>query len=134
MPAEARIISRAIVSNTPSFPKKVPIVLIATFATLFLSAGFITTGELLAGNVYRPAYMVTDDVTLVPAAELNELVAPAESPAIVDTPVAMNTEPELVAEPLVAADPRIAARAAIDELVQALRTRRAYQAAAVGGR
>jgi len=45
VPAEARIISRAIVSNTLSFPKKVPIVLIATFATLFLSAGFITTGE-----------------------------------------------------------------------------------------
>ena len=49
-PAEARIISRAIVSNTPAFPKKVPIVLIATFATLFLSAGFITTGELLAAQ------------------------------------------------------------------------------------
>ena len=31
-----------------------PIVLIATLATLFISAGFITTGELLAGNVYRP--------------------------------------------------------------------------------
>jgi Mrp family chromosome partitioning ATPase len=52
-PAEARIISTAIVSNTPSFPKKVPIVLIATLATLFLSVGFITTGELLSGNVYR---------------------------------------------------------------------------------
>src|SRR5262249_31316329 len=48
-----RIISRAIASNTPYFPKKLPIVLIATLATLFLSAGFITTGELLAGNVYR---------------------------------------------------------------------------------
>ena len=41
------------VSNTPYFPKKMPIVLIATLATLFIAAGFITTGELLAGNVYR---------------------------------------------------------------------------------
>src|SRR4051794_1558350 len=52
-PGDARIISRAVVSNTPFFPKKLPIVLIATLATLFMSAGFITTGELLAGNVYR---------------------------------------------------------------------------------
>src|SRR5215216_1022235 len=52
-PAEARVISRAIVSNTPAFPKKVPIVLIATLATLLLSAAFVATGELLAGNVYQ---------------------------------------------------------------------------------
>src|SRR2546429_7480156 len=43
IPAEARIISRAIVSNTPAFPKKMPIVLIATVATLLLSTAFITT-------------------------------------------------------------------------------------------
>jgi exopolysaccharide transport family protein len=54
-PGDARIISRAVVSNTPFFPKKMPIVLIATLATLFIAAGFITTGELLAGNVYRGA-------------------------------------------------------------------------------
>src|SRR5215475_2724425 len=55
VPAEARIISRAVVSNTPAFPKKVPIVLIASIATLLLSTTFVTTGELLVGNVYRPA-------------------------------------------------------------------------------
>jgi succinoglycan biosynthesis transport protein ExoP len=53
VPADARIISSAFASNTPFFPKKLPIVLIATLATLFVTAGFITTGELLAGNVYR---------------------------------------------------------------------------------
>ena len=53
VPSDARIISKAAVSNTPYFPKKLPIVLIATLATLFISAGFITTGELLGGNVYR---------------------------------------------------------------------------------
>ena len=46
-PADGRIISRAIVSNTPAYPKKLPIVLIATLATLLLSAGVIVTGELL---------------------------------------------------------------------------------------
>jgi polysaccharide biosynthesis transport protein len=56
IPTEARIISRGAVSNTPSFPKKMPIVLIATLATLLLASGFITTGELLAGNVYRSSH------------------------------------------------------------------------------
>jgi uncharacterized protein involved in exopolysaccharide biosynthesis len=46
-PADSRIISRASVSNTPAYPKKLPIVLIATLATLMLSAGGIATGELL---------------------------------------------------------------------------------------
>jgi uncharacterized protein involved in exopolysaccharide biosynthesis/Mrp family chromosome partitioning ATPase len=46
-PADGRIISRAIVSNTPAYPKKLPIVLIATLATLMLTAGCIATGELL---------------------------------------------------------------------------------------
>ena len=38
-PADGRIISRASVSNTPAYPKKLPIVLIATLATLLLSTG-----------------------------------------------------------------------------------------------
>jgi succinoglycan biosynthesis transport protein ExoP len=46
-PADGRIISRASVSNTPAYPKKLPIVLIATLATLMLSAGAIVTSELL---------------------------------------------------------------------------------------
>src|SRR6201996_3401158 len=46
-PADGRIISRASVSNAPAYPKKLPIVLIATLATLLLSAGMIATGELL---------------------------------------------------------------------------------------
>jgi polysaccharide biosynthesis transport protein len=54
-PADGRIISRAIVSNTPAFPKKLPIVLIATLAVLMLSAGYITTGELLRMTAPRLA-------------------------------------------------------------------------------
>jgi tyrosine-protein kinase Etk/Wzc len=57
IPAEARIIFRAVVSNTPYFPKKLPIVLIATLATLSLVAGWIATRELLVGGPYRgPIY------------------------------------------------------------------------------
>jgi uncharacterized protein involved in exopolysaccharide biosynthesis len=46
-PSDGRIISRASVSNAPAYPKKLPIVLIATLATLLLSAGTIASGELL---------------------------------------------------------------------------------------
>ena len=46
-PSDGRIISRAIVSNTPAYPKKLPIVLIATLVTLLLASGVIITGELL---------------------------------------------------------------------------------------
>src|SRR5204862_3070559 len=46
-PADGRIISRGTVSNIPAYPKKLPIVLIATLATLLLSTGLIATGELL---------------------------------------------------------------------------------------
>lgn len=52
-PAEGRIISRAIVSNTPAYPKKLPIVLIATLATLLLSSGLVVTGELLRQTAPR---------------------------------------------------------------------------------
>jgi uncharacterized protein involved in exopolysaccharide biosynthesis/Mrp family chromosome partitioning ATPase len=52
-PADGRIISRAIVSNTPAYPKKLPVVLIATLATLLLSSGLIVTGELLAMTAPR---------------------------------------------------------------------------------
>jgi tyrosine-protein kinase Etk/Wzc len=54
-PADGRIISRATVSNTPAYPKKLPIVLIATLATLLLSAGAIVTGELLRMTAPRAA-------------------------------------------------------------------------------
>lgn len=46
-PSDGRVISGAMVSNTPAYPKKLPIVLIATIATLLLTSGFIATSELL---------------------------------------------------------------------------------------
>ena len=77
-PGEARIISRAVVSNTPFFPKKMPIMLIATLATLFIAAGFITTGELLAGNVYRGTGVIVEPAT-EPQSE--PAITPAAEPA-----------------------------------------------------
>jgi succinoglycan biosynthesis transport protein ExoP len=67
-PADGRIISRAIVSNTPAYPKKLPIVLIATLATLMLSAGAIVTGELL--RVTAPRAPVAFTASRQPEPEL----------------------------------------------------------------
>jgi succinoglycan biosynthesis transport protein ExoP len=53
-PADARVISRAVVSNVPYFPKKMPIVLIVALATFCLSTAFVVTGALLRGESYRP--------------------------------------------------------------------------------
>jgi uncharacterized protein involved in exopolysaccharide biosynthesis/Mrp family chromosome partitioning ATPase len=75
MPSDVRIISRAVVSNTPYFPKKVPIILIATLAMLFISVGAVTTGSLLAAQAERmpepraePA-LFTDEPVISPTSE-----------------------------------------------------------------
>ncbi|MBR0833906.1 lipopolysaccharide biosynthesis protein [Bradyrhizobium manausense] len=61
-PTEGRIISRAVVSNTPAYPKKLPIVLIATLATLLLSSGLVVTGELLRQTAPRAVATLTQPV------------------------------------------------------------------------
>jgi succinoglycan biosynthesis transport protein ExoP len=48
-PPDARVISRATVSNVPAYPKKLPTVLIVTLATLLVSSGVVLTREFL-GN------------------------------------------------------------------------------------
>jgi succinoglycan biosynthesis transport protein ExoP len=49
-PPDARVISRATVSNVPAYPKKLPTVLIATLATFLVSSGFVLTREFLGGQ------------------------------------------------------------------------------------
>ena len=46
--ADARIVSRATVSNVPTYPKKLPTIVIASFAMLMLSSGLVITREVLA--------------------------------------------------------------------------------------
>jgi uncharacterized protein involved in exopolysaccharide biosynthesis/Mrp family chromosome partitioning ATPase len=85
-PTDGRIISRGIVSNTPAYPKKLPIVLIATLATLMLTAGYIATGELLRMTAPRASAMFGS----MPAR-----VAAVVTPAAVVAPAMRDTHPEL---------------------------------------
>ena len=57
-PADARVISRATVSNIPFSPKKLPTILVVTLTVLVLASGFVVTKELLAdpeGPVRAPS-------------------------------------------------------------------------------
>jgi tyrosine-protein kinase Etk/Wzc len=120
-PADARIISRAIVSNTLAYPKKLPIVLIATLATLLLSSGLIVTGALLAMTAPRAAAVLTAPIAAVRAkveTMTDTTVEPTAAPAV---------EVERVAAPTIAprlSEPRQDVSSQLDEierLAEALR-------------
>lgn len=53
VPPDARILSQAVPSSTPYFPKKVPIVLIAVIATIMAAATVIVMRELLSGSAFH---------------------------------------------------------------------------------
>ena len=117
-PTDGRIISRAIVSNTPAYPKKLPIVLIATIATLLLSSGVVVTGELLrqtapraVGAVLPSRAPVRRDVMVEPVAE------PVAAPII--DPVVDEPEPSL--QPAMTAEADISEFTEIEQLADSLR-------------
>jgi succinoglycan biosynthesis transport protein ExoP len=53
-PGDARIISRAVAPQLPSFPKKVPILIFATLAGFVLTLGWVVGAELLTGRAFVP--------------------------------------------------------------------------------
>jgi len=75
VPADARIISQAVPSSTPHFPKKLPIVAVATMGMLMFALALAAMGELLGGGVYRPVETAADSEP-VPAPAL-----PARAPS-----------------------------------------------------
>jgi uncharacterized protein involved in exopolysaccharide biosynthesis len=111
-PADGRIISRATVSNIPAYPKKLPIVLIATLATLLLTSGLVVTGELLRMTAPRtlavaPAQVhaavqapMAEPVVIEPA--VIETEAPALAPAVAEERIAAAVR-KPVPEPVVSA-------------------------------
>ena len=102
-PTDGRIISRASVSNTPAYPKKLPIVLIATLATLLLTSGAIATGALLR--------MTAPRATGAASPEVVRDIAPEIVPASAPEPVRARATAEPRAD-----DPRMEAAAEIGEV------------------
>jgi succinoglycan biosynthesis transport protein ExoP len=95
-PADARIISRAVVSNIPYFPKKMPIVLIAALGTFCLSAAFVVTGALLSGETYRSARRAGDAAAVERPANARSR-ATDRLPAAPNLPVLASAPPPIVA-------------------------------------
>lgn len=84
-PADGRIISKATPSNVPAYPKKLPIVLIATLATLMLSAGAIATGELL--RITAPRTVMS---SVSSPAEVREPISPIQPLVTASAPEGAN--------------------------------------------
>jgi len=89
-PPDARVISRAMVSNVPAYPKKLPTVLIATLAALVVSSGIVVTREFLADPASgalgvplrnaRPARPVATTMAAATAAATARAAEPAPEP------------------------------------------------------
>ncbi|MGY4351591.1 succinoglycan biosynthesis transport protein ExoP [Bradyrhizobium sp. GM7.3] len=119
-PTDGRIISRAVVSNTPAYPKKLPIVLIATIATLLLSSGVVITGELLRQTAPRAVAVFTPALTRGSARQEQivqpEVVEPFADPVV--DPVMAEPAP---LQPEMTADAEFAEFAEIEHLADSLR-------------
>lgn len=92
-PADGRIISRASVSNAPAYPKKLPIVLIATLVTLMLTAGAIATGELLRMTAPRAVAAFGSAPAPVRAPAAAEVVAADREPVFEEIRPEVRSEP-----------------------------------------
>jgi succinoglycan biosynthesis transport protein ExoP len=76
-PADARIISSAVVSNLPYFPKKLPTLLIAAFATFCLAAAFVTTDAVLHARPDHLRESLADIAADAPPSRTEPLPPPA---------------------------------------------------------
>src|SRR3984893_18758502 len=88
---DARIISSAVVSNTPSWPKKVPIILVAALAMFTLSPAFVVTGELLRtlpmqGSAGIPTPVAARSPVRSEPAQASDVISPARTAAALRTP------------------------------------------------
>ena len=121
-PPEARIISRASPAIKPTYPKKLPTIMIAAFAGLVLSTGFMITGALLAPPAgpaarYAQAPVFADPHAPLPvsrmAGPLPHMASPPLSPAM-PPPVFPAMQPAAFAVPPLPVS-------TIDQIAQTLR-------------
>lgn len=119
-PTDGRIISRAVVSNTPAYPKKLPIVLIATIATLLLSSGVVITGELLRQTAPRAVAVFTPALTRGSARQ-EQIVQPVVVEPFVDPVVDPVMADPAPLQPEMTADADVSEFAAIERLADSLR-------------
>lgn len=79
-PADARVISTAIEPQEPSFPKVLPITIVATLSTLILAAVAVMLAELFSGRALRPTGAMAPMLARRDEDETEEQVRPVEAP------------------------------------------------------
>jgi uncharacterized protein involved in exopolysaccharide biosynthesis/Mrp family chromosome partitioning ATPase len=77
-PADARVVSRAVAPQLPTYPRKLPIIVFATVAAFVLSAGFLLARELLSGRGYAGRETFADR-TVHAVARKEDVAAVAET-------------------------------------------------------
>jgi Mrp family chromosome partitioning ATPase len=111
-PPRGRIISAATASSTPVYPNKLPIVLIATLATLMLSAGAVGSGELLGMRAPPRA------VGAFASSPASAPVQPSPVPAVAATVAADSAPAAVTGEPPIKVAPGLTE---IEQLAENLR-------------
>src|SRR5947209_3500292 len=98
-PADARIVSRAVAPQLPTYPRKLPIIVFATFAGFVLSMGFLIARELLSGRAYagREAFVPRTVNAVARKEELAAVPASSAEPreAVVNEPEASEPADEV---------------------------------------
>ena len=102
-PADARIVSRAVAPQVPTFPKKWPIIAIATIAGLLLSLGVFIARELLSGRSLDRDADLTDDLPVVVRTQEPPLETPIVEEHVVPV-TAHEPEPRPDLTPIVLSD------------------------------
>lgn len=99
-PADARVISQAVEPTEVSFPKVLPITIVAAFAAFLVSCVIIMLSELFSGRALRPVGRREDEVFDEEPAEFQP-VQPVAEPVI--RPVPVEAAPAVAREPVMAA-------------------------------
>ena len=89
---DARIISTATVLNTPSWPKKVPTILVASLAMLVLFSPFVLTGELLRALPQDDPVLTGREIPVPAAARRAPVAAGADPLAVAEATGRKRTE------------------------------------------
>lgn len=87
VPPDGRVVSQAVPAPTPYFPKKLPIVLIATFATMMCAATFVALGVLMSESTGAPIAEAMPATLASPAppswiGDASETAAPKPEPDV----------------------------------------------------
>ncbi|MCL6706730.1 exopolysaccharide transport family protein [Pseudomonas sp. R2.Fl] len=102
-PADARVISNATVPMEPSFPKIIPITVVAALATLILGSVIVMLMELFSGRALRPSDSDTIEEPEAPTPQVRAPAPrkkePARAAALPQADVYDEPEPDDEAEP-----------------------------------